>query len=212
MLLRSLAVLSILCLAACGATAPGTRPPDMSAASHETSAAHAESAAEWTSAKNPTPAQLERAAELRRAAASHHAAAQTLRATEERACIGIPEKDRDESPFEHTEDIASIAPFMGTQLAEGGVPGTLQGAVVTFRAAPGMTAQWLQRLVNCHLARNVALGHEVPEMPACPLVPKGASATVAPTAAGDGFAVTIRGEDEASAREIWRRASALRSR
>lgn len=211
MLLRSLAVPFVLGLSACAAPATqGTRPTEMSVARHETTAANAESVAEWTTAKNPTPAHLERAAELRRAASRHRAAARTLREAEERACIGIPEKDRDESPFEHTEDIASIVPLMGTRLPEGGLPGTLQGAVVTFRAMPGMTAQWLQRLVNCHIARNVALGHDVPEMPACPLVPKGASATVAPTS--DGFAVTIRGANDASAREIWRRASALRSR
>ena len=64
------------------------------------------------------------------------------------------------------------------------------GAIVEFRAVPGLTAEWLQRMVDCHIARNAALGHDVPEMPDCPLVPKGASAQVAST--GAGFSVAIR--------------------
>ena len=85
-----------------------------------------------------------------------------------------------------------------------------EDAVVVFRAVPGMTAEWLQRLVDCHVARNAALGHDVPEMSSCPLVPKGAHATV--TATSGGFAVAIRGDDEATSREILRRAEALRTR
>lgn len=81
------------------------------------------------------------------------------------------------------------------------------GAVVTFRAVPGLTAEWLQRLVDCHLARNAARGHVVPEMPNCPLVPKGAAATVRST--GDGFAVSISSSDDATAREIRARAERL---
>jgi hypothetical protein len=73
-----------------------------------------------------------------------------------------------------------------------------------------MTAPWLQRLIDCHLARNAALGHEVPEMPYCPLVPKGVTATVRPTPTG--FAVEIRSSDRDTAKEIVRRAEGLRSR
>ena len=32
------------------------------------------------------------------------------------------------------------------------------GATVVFRAVPGMTAEWLQRVVDCHLARAAAVG------------------------------------------------------
>lgn len=49
------------------------------------------------------------------------------------------------SPFVHREDIASVAPL--TEPGEGlKLPTTeLRGAVVTFRAIPGMTAEWVQR-------------------------------------------------------------------
>jgi hypothetical protein len=70
-----------------------------------------------------------------------------------------------------------------------------------------MTAQWLQRLVNCHLARNAALGHDVPEMPNCPLVPHGVTATVSAT--DTGFAVALRADTEEAANEIMRRVQGL---
>jgi hypothetical protein len=70
-----------------------------------------------------------------------------------------------------------------------------------------MTAQWLQRLVDCHLARNAALGPDVPEMPYCPLVPKGVTATVTPTAAG--FSVAVHADESDTASEVLRRARTL---
>ena len=78
---------------------------------------------------------------------------------------------------------------------------------MTLNAVRGLTQEWLQRLVNCHLARNAAVGHEMPEMPYCPLVPRGATAQV--RSVGDGFAVDIQADDSDAAGEILRRAQAL---
>ncbi|MCI0570459.1 MAG: hypothetical protein L0Y66_06885 [Myxococcaceae bacterium] len=112
------------------------------------------------------------------------------------------------SPFEHVEDIASVEELIiRTGGPKVGPTAKLVGATVTFRAVPGMTAEWLQRVVDCHLARNAALGHVVPEMPDCPLVPKGVQAQVRST--GSGFAVEIRSDDPATAREILSRAQRL---
>jgi hypothetical protein len=83
------------------------------------------------------------------------------------------------------------------------------GAVVVFRAVPGLTAEWLQRIVDCHVARNNALGNDMPEMSYCPLVPKGITAKVSST--GDGFAVTIESQDPNTAKEVLRRAQGLKS-
>lgn len=237
--LRPILFSSALLLAACAARTPGAQPHDMSATSHETAAGQAETtagehaarfdadagvraekcrnrgrAAEsadacWTSVSNPTAEHLEHAAKLRRAAADHRAASQALRDAESRACTGLSEEQRDESPFDHREDIASVDRLSSPPQGKGGMR-YFEGAVVVFRAVPGMTAEWLQRLVDCHVARNAALGHDVPEMSSCPLVPKGAHATV--TATSGGFAVAIRGDDEATSREILRRAEALRTR
>lgn len=161
----------------------------------------------WTSVRNPTAAHAREAAEHRRHASDHRAASAGLRAAEARSCKGIGALDRDLSPFVHREDIAGIAPL--TEPGANAEPPLteVKGAVVTFRAVPGMTAEWLQRLVDCHLARNSALGHAVPDMPDCPLVPKGVTATV--TSTDDGFRVTIRADDPATAREVLARAGRL---
>jgi hypothetical protein len=229
----------------CATSTPGAQPHDSSVAQHELNAADEEKVERghaalydaaasapamecgvtgrsdrdrcWTSTANPT-AEHRRDAELhRKRAADHRAASLALRDAEGRACTGISESDRDESPFHHTEDITSIEPLSVYDGASNGSAGPAQfprsarhveGAVVEFRAVPGMTVEWLQRVVDCHLARNAALGHDVPEMSYCPLVPKGVEATV--TAARGGFAVSIRSTVPAVAEDILRRSRALR--
>jgi hypothetical protein len=161
----------------------------------------------WTSETNSTDVHRRAAEEHRRHAADHRKASAALREAEAKACIGIAADDRDMSPFEHGEDIAGVAPL--NERRTSGKVSTEQpvGATVTFRAVQGMTAEWLQRVVDCHVARNASLGHNVPEMPNCPLVVKGAEARVSST--GNGFAVEIRSSDPAVAREILARAQKL---
>jgi hypothetical protein len=86
------------------------------------------------------------------------------------------------------------------------------GAEITFQAVPGLTAEWLQRVVDCHLARNAAIGHEAAsaEMAHCPLTLRGVTAKVRST--GDGFVVAVRADDAATAQEILRRAEPLTAR
>jgi hypothetical protein len=228
--------LGFLLLAAGCASTPGASPHDMSAPQHEAVAAdqeriaaahgaqydpdagveheHCHSArapddACWTSIRNPTAEHLEEARKYRTMAADHRAASQALRDAEARACVGISEEDRDASPFTHREDIARVRPLI-ERSGPRSMPRTV-GAVVTFVAVPGMSVAWVQRVVDCHLARNAALGHVVPEMPNCPLVPKGVSARV--TAMPGGFEVAVRAEsafDQETAGEVLRRAQALK--
>jgi hypothetical protein len=163
----------------------------------------------WTAVTNPTEEHLRVAAEHRKHAEAHRAASTALRDTEARACAGIDPDDRDISPFDRVEDIASVSPLTEeTGTVKTPRPRTA-GAVVIFRAVPGLTAEWLQREVDCHLARNASLGHVAEAMPNCPLVPKGASAKVEST--GSGFKVTVRSDDDASAKEILERATRLKT-
>lgn len=170
----------------------------------------------WTSVMNPTTAHREEAKNHERMAADHRAGSRALRDAEASACVGLAEEDRDTSPFERREDIAGVEPLTATSpTLPYATYGTVQvtrteGAVITFRAVPGMTAPWLQRIVDCHLARNAALGHYVPEMPNCPLVPKDATAKV--TATDAGFAVAVRSDKPDMAKEILRRSLALVAR
>lgn len=225
---RILAVASFLAAAGC-ATTPGAQPQDMSAEMHEREAqahktesrAHADRfdandrcftepglarGACWSPVQNPTELHTRVAARHARAASAHQAAAQALRDAEANACAGIGPEDRAISPFERTADLASVEPLWppGTNAATKLPDERALGAVVTFRAVPGMTAEWLQRTVDCHLARNAALGHDLPEMENCPLVPKGVQARV--ISAGEAFAVQIEAQDPATAREVLERA------
>ena len=79
--------------------------------------------------------------------------------------------------------------------------------VLSVKAVPGLTKEYLQRLVNCHLARNASVGFVMPEMGSCPLSVKGATATV--ESAGPGFRVDIRADDGQAAEEILKKARAL---
>lgn len=233
-----LALAAIPGLADCARQTPGANPHDMSAAQHEAMARQEHTEAEshsarydpnadrtrsgcsgggraavdacWTSTTNPTKEHLGHAEEHRRRAADHRGASQALRDAEARACVGIPVADRDESPFDHREDIASVEPLYSPLSGGKNPTRRFEGATVTFRAVPGMTAQWLQRVIDCHLARNAALGHDVPEMAYCPLVPKGVTASATPTQAG--FGVAIKSDDMDVAREVLRRAQALVAR
>jgi hypothetical protein len=209
---------------------PGTQPHDMSAAQHEamakneesTAAGHAEQhdpdatkATEvcsgkggcWTSTSNPTAQHSDDAKHHHELAAKHRAAAAALTDAEKSACAGISDEDRDTSPFYHREDIQSVSPL--TETVKSGKSSTQKdvGATVVFRAVPGMTAEWLQRVVDCHLARAGAVGHDMPEMSYCPLMPKGVKAKV--TSAGNGFAVNLSADDAATVAEIKKRTQAL---
>lgn len=228
----------LLSAAACApAATPGAQPHDMSVAGHEAMAAnevktsqlhsaeydssatarreHCTNSATarwgnggggcWTSVTNPTAEHLDETKKHQRMAADHRAASQVLRDAEARACVGVSELDRDVSPFAHREDVLRVA-----SLRSGGPSSRVEGVVVTFRALPGLTTEWLQKVVDCHIARNAALGHDVAEMAYCPLVPKGATAQVSQVA--DGFAVTIRTTDPDSIPELVRRAEALTRR
>jgi hypothetical protein len=80
-------------------------------------------------------------------AADHRAASQALRDAEARACVGISDDDRDMSPVMHRDDIASVEPLNVALGSEKAQIARMEGAVLAFRAAPEMTAEWLHRIV-----------------------------------------------------------------
>jgi len=120
---------------------------------------------------NPTEEHRREAARLRRAAAAHRRASLELRVAEERSCSGIPDELRDLSPFFFDEFVS------GVELER-------EQVVVHFDRIPQTTALDLQRLVDCHLARNAALGYDDSHMPFCPLTVKGVTAEVRETEHG----------------------------
>jgi hypothetical protein len=225
-------LLAVSFLTACGGgagVAPGAHPHDMSESGHENAAAREEAKADvhrdqydpdatstkqrcgtppigldtiepcWTSVTNPTAEHLEMAKRHERAAADHRAASQTLQRAEEQSCGGVARADRDISPFAHTEDIESV------EILDS--PSAPKGAKIVFRPVRGLTAEVLNRQVQCHLARNTSLGFHVEEMAYCPLAVKGVKATVENQAGN--VAVVLESNDPASAAELVKRAQAL---
>lgn len=188
----------IVLLLGCGT--PGARPTDMSVAGHEAAARNLDEQA--------TSEELRQATHHRKMAADHRAASAALRDAEARWCAGMSDEERDLSPFERRASIVDAQPLYKPW----GRSSLRVGAFITLRAAPGMTKQHLDSLIQCHMARNASMGFSMPEMADCPLAVKGASATIEPAPAG-GFYVEISAElDEEATSEIIRRALALRDR
>jgi hypothetical protein len=218
-------IITVLTLGVGGcASTPGARPDENSVAGHEQVAQSEEGAAAaiaegcrrgvpppggvcWTSTGSMTPAIFKQQALHRKRAAAHRAASQALREAEQQACARIAAQDRDTSPFQHREDIEGVESI---DVPIGGRSGGFyaHGVSIRLRAVPGMTVEWLQHVVDCHMARNASMGYAMPEMSDCPLMLKNITATV--TSTGRGFDVAIRGDDVDTVREIRRRAQALR--
>ncbi|MFO0617569.1 MAG: hypothetical protein U0414_33555 [Polyangiaceae bacterium] len=220
--------MSVLC-AACATELPGTHPTDMSVEAHERMAAKADGLAKaqearrdvwgenertrcggrsrtepcWHSAAMATPEY----SRYRKLAAEHREAAQALRDAEASACANIAEEDRDVSPFADRTEIVAASDLTVEERPGDPSSKTLRGASITVQAVPGLSAEYLERVVSCHLARNASMGFAMGEMEFDPLAVKGASATVAPV--DGGFRVDIQGNDRDAITEIAKRADAL---
>ncbi len=217
--------LSLAALLLVGCSQPSTQPHDASAHQHELDAQEAEQRAGkhagrtdpfracsrsrtawpddtcWSSPESNRQAHDDLANRLRALAAQHRAASKALLDAEHRSCAAVSEYDRDLSPFFHREDIATVSRLERD--------GELTGAEILFRPVAGLDAQHLQRLVDCHLARAASVGHDMPEMDYCPLVPRGVAAKVREV--GKQLAVDVTSSDSSTVHEIVVRAEKLRA-
>lgn len=220
-------ILSGALVSACASA--GTKPGDMTAAKHQ-AAAHAaeeeggrherryDSAASAqapcspydrelcstpTSFWNPTEGHSQEGAQYRRFASKHTAASEALLAAEARACAGIPVAERDASPFRTRQDIDRVE----TIDKEGLGGGRLLGARIVLRSRAGASAEHLQHVIDCHLARWAVTGAADSAVPSCPLAHKDVTAKV--SAAHTGFAVEIVAKDEQTAAMVIANARAL---
>lgn len=146
----------------------------------------------WTSTSNPTDKHRREAEKHRSLAAAHRAASSELRKVEESTCTGISPVDRDLSPFAHPDDILRVESTFDSGGSKS--PPRQTGVGVTFRAVPGLTSEWLQRLIDCHIARSSVIGHDAPELAYCPLAVRGVTALV--RSDGGGFAVILSTQEQ----------------
>jgi hypothetical protein len=125
------------------------------------------------------------------------------------ACVGVPEIDSGGARLtdpQFVRAVQEIKPAAPVSEAETVVP--RGGARILLRAQPGMTAEWLQRIAECHMAKVAAANPAT--LTGSPLDVKGALVSV--QSSGDGFAVDITSPDVRVAREILTRARAMAPR
>lgn len=214
---RALSFLSLAVVACASTASTGTRPSEMSVAEHERAAREDETLAEaqehqydedaWQTSgscsdlcfstwSNPTAEHAELARRYRAEAAEHRAASKVLQNAEQAACQGIPERDRDVSPFFHEDDI------VGWEKEPRSGPEGPVAFRIHFRAIEGVDVERMQHLLDCHLARSAARGYEAPEMPYCPLVLEGVSAVAKSAPTGLDVVLTV---EAASQYDVERR-------
>jgi len=140
----------------------------------------------------------------------------------------VPPNPADEArAMEHARcgpdiDDAALAPVLGGQAVDAvephytrvqsgmyGVGARLDGSVVHVRALQGMTAEWLDRALECHSARRV-LGR-VPDtmLPNDPFWLPGRMVDIDAQPARGGFVVAVRGSTLDDAQEILIRTNAF---
>jgi hypothetical protein len=159
----------------------------------------------WTMTKNPTQHELSEASAHLWRARAHRKAAQRLREAEATACKDVALQDQDMSPFNRRSDILLVEE-LGRSDGRSALAGRA-GAAVLFTAVPGLTVASMQRIVDCQVARNAALGFDQSDTAYCPLNVRGAQATARPDPRG--IIVEVTSADPGAAIEIVRRAQAL---
>jgi hypothetical protein len=134
----------------------------------------------------------------------HLAAAQRLRAAEQFACVQISDDARDQGPFERRDWIMGVEEVRDRVFPKQ-TPQPF-GIAVYLRATPGMTEQWIGRVIQCHLAHHAVVGTTaVNEW--CPLLVDKTKIAVSSTPVG--FRVQITSADIAIARAVIAKGQAL---
>jgi hypothetical protein len=119
-------------------------------------------------------------------------------------CAGIPEAEARAGLAGMQPAIDSVEPLT-VRIAMGrGFSTREEGATAYIRATPGVTQQWVGRVLQCHRSQY---GAGTPGSEADPLTLADVDASVAATETG--FAVQIRSKDSGVAKEIVRRAAPL---
>jgi hypothetical protein len=123
------------------------------------------------------------------------------------ACVGVPEVAADGSPLMSVNDIRTVQEVRpATPVSETETTIPRGGARILLRAEPGMTAEWLQRIADCHTAKVAA--SDPATLTSSPLDVKGALVTVQST--GNGFSVDITSPDVRVSKVILERARAVK--
>lgn len=122
-------------------------------------------------------------------------------------CVDIPLDERAHPSFLTKNGIAAVAPATGERRLVKSWTTELRGAELHVRARPGLTKQWIARVVRCHIAfetenrsnRGVASDDVLVD----------GSPTVAFDEDEDGFIVRVTGADRGQGEAILARATRI---
>jgi hypothetical protein len=162
----------------------------------------------WVETINPTAIHLAEMNVHCTRAAYHRKAARDLRAAQEDACAGVSADSRAASPLDRRGNVLGVSPLEEPADQTQGKR-QLVGATILLRRVPDLTAEKLQRILNCHLARSATSGYGLTttEADRSPLSESGARVTVREFSSG--FAVDVRADDPFAAQAILLRAQKL---
>ena len=129
-------------------------------------------------------------------AQEHLEAAKRLRNEERAACEGVPDADRVGGPFAQPQRVTNVEVVRDRVRFPKGFLEPV-GVAVYMKAEPGMTQQWLGRIVACHVAYVAASGHGERRSPLSV-----ANTQVAVTSTSVGFRITVTSKDSDTARSV----------
>jgi hypothetical protein len=137
------------------------------------------------------------------AAQEHLAAARKLRDEEQFACVNVPDAERQQGPLANPDRIAGVEIVKDKDPVYPKAPERAAGIAVYVRAEPGLTEQWLGRVLECHLAHVAVVG----AAGSSPLAVEDAKVAVSSTPAG--FRVTITSKDSDTVRALVQKGQIL---
>lgn len=161
---------------------------------------------ETTAFRSLSAADHERAAERQidpSARAAHMEAASKLRETERSVCVDIPAPARDSGPLANPAQITGVE--VVSERVYPKAPPQPVGVAVTVRAEPGLTEQWLGRLIECHLAHQAVVGREADRDPLLSV----SDATISVSSTATGFRITFTSNKTDVARELVDRGKSM---
>jgi len=139
------------------------------------------------------------AAKERRAARHDRETAARLLAAERTACGGLPSRELEHSPLDHTKEIAEVVPHRES--------GNIRGVRIEFKPVLGLSAAWMRTAIACHQARYAALGNPGEYAPRDPTLVPGAH--VAVEQHGDHVEVLVITDTEVDGKIALERGKAL---
>ena len=126
--------------------------------------------------------------------------------TVEVACHEVPDAESSLAVLVSPDDILRVDELKARDHADDPTVPAGEGARITIAAQPFVNSAWLQRAIDCHLARN-AVAHRPANASRSPLDVEGTTITV--SAEPGSLTINIATNDHQAAREVLTRARAL---